>query len=393
MSILFLEPVGGIAGDMFLAAAIDLGVSADDLVNRLKTVDVSGYRLAVSRVKRHAIEGTHLDVHVEGPVAHERSYRDIRSLIERSGLKAATRDRATAVFERLAIAEGHVHGVSPDDVHFHEVGAVDSIVDIVGAAIVVELLGEPALFAAPPPMGSGTTRSEHGVIPIPGPATVELLKDRPVRYEGTGELTTPTGAAILAALSAPGPLPDLIPRRVGYGVGTRDMADRPNVLRATLGDAARAAARLLAIEANIDDMNPQLFGNLFEMLLAAGAVDVSVAPVTMKKGRPGHRLEVLCSEEVRDAVVRVLFRETTTIGVRHHAVDRIVLDRVHREVQTPYGTVRIKVSSLLGETMNAAPEFEDCLARAQEAGVPVKVVIAAAQSAYEAARLLPGSGR
>jgi uncharacterized protein (TIGR00299 family) protein len=239
-------------------------------------------------------------------------------------------------------------------------------------------------------MGSGTTRSAHGVIPVPGPATVELLKDRPVRYEGTGELTTPTGAAILAALTEVGSPPEFVPRRVGYGVGTRDFADRPNVLRATLGEVIRNASRLVAIEANLDDMNPQLFGPLFDALLSAGAADATVAPVTMKKGRPGHRLEVLCSDEARDAVVRVLFRETTTIGLRYHAVDRVILDRLHQEVATPYGPVRMKVSSLLGETMNAAPEFDDCVARAKDAGVPVKTVIAAAQAAYEASRSRSG---
>jgi pyridinium-3,5-bisthiocarboxylic acid mononucleotide nickel chelatase len=390
VSVLFLEPIGGIAGDMFLAASIDLGLSPDDVGLALKAVDLGGYRLSVSRATRHAISGTHLDVLVDGPVPHERAYQGIQALIARSTLRPATRDRAASVFERLAIAESRVHGTTIDEVHFHEVGAVDSIVDIVGAAVAVELLGEPRLFAASPPMGSGMTQSAHGVIPVPGPATVELLKDRPVRYEGSGEMTTPTGAAILAALTEPGAPPEFVPRKVGYGVGSRNMADRPNVLRATLGELVANASRMLAVETNLDDMNPQLFGHLFEMLLGAGAVDVSVGPLTMKKGRPGHRLEVLCTVDARDAITRVLFRETTTIGVRYHGVDRLVLDRVHRSVETPYGAIRMKVSSLLGETMNASPEYDDCLACAKASGVPVKTVITAALAAYEAARAREG---
>lgn len=382
MNALYLEPIGGIAGDMFLAAAIDLGVPVDDLTGALRGVDVPGWRLVATRARRHAIEGTHVDVVVDAPASQERAYREIRALLGSARLDPAVRDRAAAIFGRLAEAEARVHGVPVDEVHFHEVGAVDAIIDIVGAAVAVDLLGEPRIFAAAPPMGSGTARTAHGVIPVPGPATVELLKDRPVRYEGVGELTTPTGAAILAALSEPGAPAEIVPRRVGYGLGTRDTPDRPNVLRATLGEVTAPDHRMIEVEVHLDDMSPQLFGPLFDALFAAGAADVAVAPATMKKGRPGHHLVVLCREDVREALVRTLFRETTTLGLRYHPVDRVVLERTHREVATPYGPVRVKVGTFAGEVVNAAPEFDDCVARARAAGVPVKAVLAAAQAAF-----------
>jgi hypothetical protein len=268
--ILYLEPIGGIAGDMFLAAAIDLGVSMEALARGLSGLGVPGWKLETARAERHAIAGTHLDVVVDATKAQgERALTEIQHLIQGAGtMPARARERALAVFQCLGQAEARVHGIPIEEIHFHEVGAVDSIVDICGAAMALELLDDPEVFASPPPLGSGTAKTAHGVIPIPGPATLEILRDVPVRFEGVGELTTPTGAAILKTLCKVGLPPELAVDRIGYGVGTADFADRANVLRASLGKrAASAQAGIFVVEANLDDCSPQLLGLLVEQLL------------------------------------------------------------------------------------------------------------------------------
>ena len=383
MSVLYVEPVGGIAGDMFLAACLDLGVDLGALERSLAPLGLPGWRFAVSRSERHHLAGTHLDVVVEpSAVVLERRWSDIRALLTASGLAPKVKAAALHTFELLALAEAKAHGVPAEDVHVHEGGGVDAIVDIVGAACALDLLGNPDVIAAPPPLGSGIARSLHGAIPVPGPATLELLRDRAVRFEGVGELTTPTGAALLASLTRPGPPPPLIPRRVGIGVGTKDFADRPNVLRLTLADLESGPNELRVLEANVDDMNPQLWPPLFERLLAAGALDVWCAPVVMKKGRPGNVLGVLAEPGTEDRLERLLFEESTTLGVRSHAVQRRALERHWVPMETPFGAVRIKVGSLEGREVNASPEFEDAAERAAAAGVSIKEVLAAAVAAY-----------
>jgi pyridinium-3,5-bisthiocarboxylic acid mononucleotide nickel chelatase len=387
--ILYLEPVGGIAGDMFLAAGVDLGVSSEALSHALSGLKVPGWKLAVSRAVRHAISGTHLDVVLDEREAHpHRAYSDIRQLIEAADtLSPRAKERALAVFRAIGEAEAKVHGVSIDDIHFHEVGAVDSIVDICGAAVVLDLLGDPEVYAAPPPLGSGTIRVAHGHMPIPVPATLELLRDVPVRFEGVGELTTPTGAALLKVLARIGqPPPDFIVERIGYGVGTKDFKDRPNVLRASLGRAESRAEGLWVLEANLDDSTPQLLGYLVEHLLGKGALDAWVAPVTMKKARPGHLLGVLVEDGTRELVVDVLLRESTTLGVRSYRVERKALERDWVEVETPWGRVRVKRGLRNGVVVNAHPEFEDCRKVAEAAGVPLKQVMAAALAALNSGR-------
>ena len=379
--ILYLEPVGGIAGDMFLAAGIDLGLSPGDIEAALRGLEVPGWKLAVSRAVRHAISGTHLDVVLDAREAHpHRAYADIRRLIESAPtLPPRAKERALAVFRAIGEAEAKVHGVSIDDIHFHEVGAVDSIVDICGAAVVLELLGDPEVHAAPPPLGSGTIRVAHGAMPIPVPATMELLRDVPVRFEGVGELTTPTGAALLKVLARIGQPPDFIIEKIGYGVGTKDFKDRPNVLRASLGriDAPRAEG-LWVVEANLDDATPQLLGHLLERLFAVGALDAWVSPVVMKKSRPGHVLSALVEGSGRQTVMDLLLHESTTLGVRYHRVEREALERDWVQVETPWGRVRVKRGLRDGVVLNAHPEFEDCRHVAEVAGVPVKQVMAAA---------------
>lgn len=384
--VLWLEPVGGIAGDMFLAAALDLGVAPADLEAPLRTLGLPGWRLAVSKAERHAIVGTHVDVVVEAPEGGHvhRGWKDIDALIARSGLPERAKARALQVFRLIGEVEAKIHGTTLDAIHFHEVGAVDSIVDICGAAVALELLGDPRVLSAPPPLGSGTVRIAHGVVPVPVPATLELLRDVPVRFEGLGELTTPTGAALLKAFATVGAPPELVVERVGYGVGTKDWKDRANVLRASLGRVAEARGALRVLECNLDDCSPQLLGALVETLLARGALDAWIAPVVMKKGRPGHLVGVLTDGAHRQVMVDTLLAESTTLGVREYAVERTALERRHEAVQTPWGEVRVKLGLRAGAVLNATPEFEDCRALAERAQVPIKDVQAAAIAAWHA---------
>jgi uncharacterized protein (TIGR00299 family) protein len=387
--VLWLEPVGGIAGDMFLAAAVDLGVPVDALEAQLRSLDVPGWSLKLSKAERHAIVGTHLDVVVtepEGGHAH-RSWRDIDALIARSQLSPTARARALEVFRRIGEVEAAIHGTTLEEIHFHEVGAVDSIVDICGAAVALDLLGNPKVYSAPPPLGSGTIRIAHGVVPVPVPATLALLKDVPVRFEGVGELTTPTGAALLKTFATFTPPPECIIERVGYGVGTKDFKDRANVVRLSLGRTTtqKSDDALHVLECNLDDCSPQVIAATLETLLGQGALDVWVAPVTMKKGRSGHLVGVLTDGAHRLQMIDTLLRETTTLGVREHPVTRTALERRHETVQTPWGPVRVKLGLRGDAVLNATPEFEDCRALAATAQVPLKDVQAAALVAWKKA--------
>ncbi len=290
------------------------------------------------------------------------------------------------MFERIGRAEAKVHGVPVSEIHFHEVGAVDSIVDVCGAAVALELLGWPRVVSAPPELGRGLGRSAHGPMPIPPPAVLELLAGKPVRPGGpNGEAVTPTGAAILAELAEVGPLPGIVASRVGYGVGTRTWPDRPNVLRATLGEPAEAAD-LAVLEANLDDATGQLVARAIDAALEAGALDAWATPITMKKGRPAVMVSVLVEEPRRAAVTRVLFAETTTLGVRRRRVERDVLGREVRTVETRYGPVRVKVALQDGVELGAQPEHDDCLALARKHGVALREVIAAAVAAHRGGR-------
>jgi uncharacterized protein (TIGR00299 family) protein len=384
--LLVLEPIGGIAGDMFMAAALDLGVDAAALEGALRGLGLPGWRLAVSRKIDCGIAGTHVDVVVEGEQPHARRLTEILALIDASALPQEARAVARRLFERLGRAESKVHGVPLDEIHFHEVGAVDSIVDLCGAAVALDLLGWPRVLCAPPELGSGLGRSEHGPMPIPPPAVLELLAGKPVRIGGPkGEAVTPTGAAILAELAELGPLPGFSPSRTGYGVGTRSWPDRPNVLRATLGALAEPED-LSVLEANLDDATGQLVARAIDAALEAGALDAWAAPITMKKGRPAVMVSALVEEAFRPAVTRVLFAETTTLGVRRRRVERDVLEREIRTVETRYGPVRIKVARLDGAEIGAQPEHDDCLARARERGVALREVIAAAVAVYRGGR-------
>ncbi len=384
--LLLLEPIGGIAGDMFLAAAIDLGVDPKALEAALHGLGVPGWRLAVSRKTDCGIVGTHVEVVVEGEQPHARGLTEILALVDGSALSPRVRAAARATFERIGRAEAKVHGVPVEQIHFHEVGALDSIVDVCGAAVALELLGWPRVLCAPPELGRGLGRSAHGPMPIPPPAVLELLAGRKVRPGGpNGEAVTPTGAALLAQYAELGEFPAVIPARVGYGVGTRSWPDRPNVLRATLGELAEEG-ELSVLEANLDDSTGQLVARAIDAALEAGALDAWAAPIVMKKGRPAVLLAALVEEPRRAAVTRVLFAETTTLGVRRRRVERDVLAREVRTVETRYGPVAVKIALLDGVELGAQPEHDDCLARAREHGVPLREVIAAAIAAHRGGR-------
>jgi pyridinium-3,5-bisthiocarboxylic acid mononucleotide nickel chelatase len=389
MALLVLEPIGGIAGDMFLAAALDLGVDPAALEAALRTLGVPGWRFAATRRTVHGIAGTHLDVVVEGEQPHERGLAEILALVDASGLSPRAKAAARDVFERIGRAEAKVHGIPLDAVHFHEVGAVDSIVDACGAAVALDLLGWPRVVCAPPELGRGLVKTAHGMMPVPPPAVLELLAGKAVRSGGPpGEAVTPTGAAILAAFADVGPLPAFVPGKTGYGVGTASWPDRPNVLRMTLGEEVAAARDddLWVLECNLDDCTGQLVARAIEAALEQGALDAWAAPVTMKKGRPGILLGALVTEAARAAVTRALFLETTTLGVRRHRVERDALERAFAEVETPYGRVRLKLARLEGREVGAQPEYDDCHARAREKGVPVRDVMAAAIAAHRGDR-------
>lgn len=400
-SLLVLEPIGGLAGDMFLAASLDLGLDRAALEGALATLGVPGWRLLVTRRSVSGIAATHVEVVVEGPQPGSRRLAEILALIHGSGLSPRARETAAALFERLGRAEARVHGVPVEEVHFHEVGAVDSIVDLCGAVVALELLGWPRLLSPPPELGRGLVKTAHGPMPVPPPAVLELLAGKPIRPGGPpGEAVTPTGAALLAHFAEVGPLPGFVPLRTGYGAGTVTWPDRPNVVRLTLAEplpapTATAAAdtaapaggagdpvALFVVETNLDDATGQVVARAIEVLLEVGALDAWAAPLTMKKGRPGLLLGALCDGAHRPAVVRALLAETPTLGVRWHEVARQAVARALHEVETAYGRVRVKVAEHEGREVGAHPEYEDCLARARAAGVPVKEVLAAALTAW-----------
>ncbi len=382
----YLDAFSGLSGDMLVGALLDLGIDFPQFKLALASLGLRGYELRLGRRELSGISAAKFDVEVSTPQP-ERHLGDIRASIEQSGLAHDVKHRAVAIFNALAVAEAKVHNTTPEAVHFHEVGAVDSIIDIVGTAWCLSALGIDELLVSPLPMGQGFARTMHGVIPIPPPATVQLLSGFPVRLgDGEAEMVTPTGAAVLKALAAPAPIPlNFAIDKIGYGAGTKTFSDRPNVLRIMLGRRADALAtdELLEIQTNIDDLNPQIYDHLCERLFAAGARDVTLTPTIMKKGRPAITVSVLAEAALREAIAAVLFEETTTIGVRSHPVSRLKLQREIRQIATRWGDIRVKVSRREGSILTVAPEYDDCRRAAIEHRVAVKVVM---QDALAAAR-------
>jgi len=433
MKTLYLDIFSGISGDMFIGAMIDLGAGAHKLEHELEKLKLGGYHLHVARKQKSGIEGVKFDVHLadhhehshDHPHEHHhhdhdhhhdhhhhdehndsRNFSEIKELISRSKLSAWVKQKSVAVFGRIAGAEGKIHGLPADEVHFHEVGAVDSIVDVVGACIALELLGKPRVLAAPVVEGTGWAKCAHGRLPVPVPATLAILGARGIgltQCDEPNELITPTGAALLAEFAESfGPMENLVAEKIGFGLGTRDNETRPNVLRAVLGKGDRCrvtsdmkkagvaglmspvtchlshldweADRIAVLETNLDDINSEILGAFVETALAAGALDVFHTPVQMKKNRPGVLLTVLCAETDADKFAELMLRETTAFGVRRHLAERRKLRREFAEVETPLGKITVKIGRLGGKVIQAAPEFESCKKAAARAKVPLKQI-------------------
>jgi uncharacterized protein (TIGR00299 family) protein len=393
--IAFLDTFSGISGDMTVGALLALGLPLDAVRDAVATLKLAGVEVSAEPVERSGIAATKFHVRVHGehpddPHAHHghhhghRAYREIRELLATSALAPRVRDGALAIFAQLAQAEGRAHGVATDDVTFHEVGALDAIVDVVGAALGFVHLGVDAIHHAPLPLGSGFVDTAHGRLPVPGPAVMELVRDRRVRHgDGASELVTPTGAAIVAALARLDAVPELRVEGVGYGAGDRVLADRPNLLRIVLGTPVAEAGHddVVVLETNIDDLSPQLYEHVLDRLFAAGARDAFLVPVVMKKSRPGTMLRVLAAPGDRDRLAAIVFAETSTIGIRFTTWSRLVLPREERSVETAWGAVRVKVAHAPDGTLNVAPEFEDCRRVALAHDVPLKTVMQAALAA------------
>jgi pyridinium-3,5-bisthiocarboxylic acid mononucleotide nickel chelatase len=381
----YFDCANGASGDMVLGALADLGMSLDDLRAELGKLPLRGYHLEAQRVHRSGLHAMKVDVKVDGSYHHHRSLRDILGLLERSALDTSVKERSSQLFVRLAEAEAAVHGTTPDAIHFHEVGAVDSIVDVVGGVVGLDWLRADRIVSSPLNVGTGTVTMSHGTFPVPAPATARLVQGVPVYGEGEGELLTPTGALLVTGHAAAyGPLPRFRPQAIGHGAGSRDTPGRPNVMRLIVGEADSVASSetVVVLETEVDDTAPQLLGALLDRLLAAGALDVFYTSIHMKKGRPGILITVLCPPERREGLEEILFAETTTLGVRRQEWARSVLERETVAVKTPYGEVRVKVGRRAGKIYNAQPEFEDCQRAAAASGAPVKEVWSAALAAY-----------
>lgn len=444
MKTLYLDIFSGISGDMFIGALIDLGMDPAQFLQELKKLPLDGYHLHVMRGQKASVAGIKFDVHVEDEHghghdhghghhhhdhehhhahshghehehhhehdhaherehSHGRNFAEIRQLINESRLSDWVKQKAIAVFHRVAVAEGKIHGLPPDQVHFHEVGAVDSIVDIVGGCIGLELLGKPKVLAAPVVEGTGWINCAHGRFPIPAPATLAILGERRIavtQCEEPNELVTPTGAALLAEFVEEfGPMRSLVAEKIGFGLGTRDNRTRPNVLRAVLGASESAAPVAAAngqshdwetdsvavLETNLDDINAEILGHFVEKALAAGALDVFHTAIQMKKNRPGVLLTLLCAEADADKFSALMLSETSSFGVRRTIAERRKLAREFVTVKTQFGDVTVKIGKLDGRVMQAAPEYESCKKLADQAKVSLKEV-------YDAAlRALPAS--
>jgi hypothetical protein len=385
MRICYLDCFSGISGDMLLGALVDAGVDAGALRAEFAKLGLEGVELEFEKTLRSSISGTNLTV----KVAHDHSHRSlskIEQIISTSGLRDVVKQRAIRIFRRLGEVEAAIHNVPVEKVHFHEVGAWDSIADIVGACIAFDLLGIEKIYCSALNLGSGTVKAAHGVMPVPAPATAALVAEVPTYSEGPEvELTTPTGAAIATTLAERfGAMPPMRISATGYGAGDKDFPGRPNLLRVLIGEmtGAMEATEVYVIEANVDDMSPQVAGYVRERLLEAGALDATFAPVFMKKDRPGFTVAVLAKAEDRERLAELMFEETTTLGLRMYRAERRVLERRWETVETPYGAVRIKIASENGKVRNFAPEYEDCRQRALEHKVPLKDVMQQANYAY-----------
>lgn len=401
MRTLYFDCFAGASGDMILGALVAAGADARALREQLARLDVSDFEVSFETVDRSGISATHARVRTVEEQQH-RHLSAILKIIADSRLSEAVKSRAARIFQRLGEAEARVHNVAVEKIHFHEVGAMDAIIDVVGACIGFELLGIERFVSSPLHVGSGTVEMAHGRFPIPPPAVVELLRDAPIyATDIKGELVTPTGAAIISTVSAEfGALPRLRIAATGYGAGTRQYKDFPNALRVIIGETDEAVTAraelftretLLMIETNLDDTSPQVLGHLMERAFAHGALDCFFTPVQMKKNRPGTLVSLLCRPAESETLTALLFDETTTLGVRSYEVERRALEREFVCVETEFGAINVKVARRGdGRVSNIAPEFEDCRAAAVRAGVPLRTVESAARAAFDAAAAATG---
>lgn len=381
MRVLYFDAIAGVSGDMTVGALLMLGLPWDALRATLEALPLAGYALRTYGRKLHGIEARRFEVQLDaahGGHGHRR-WRDVREMLEQARLTPGVRERALLAFQKLAIAEGKVHGVPPEDVVFHEVGAVDSIVDIVAVSVGLEYLGVQHGYVSELPLGRGLVRSEHGVLPIPGPATLEVLRNYRVRFEESlGELVTPTGAAIVAAFARPYPAPPLRPLAVGYGAGSRELSDRPNVLRLVLAEeeSPTVPEEMVVVETNLDDLSPQWFDWITQRLFASGARDVWLTPVQMKKARPGFVLSALIEVDSCQRLAECMLEESPTLGVRSYPVRRYILPREEGKVSTRYGEIRVKIARTPAGRTRVVPEYADCQQAAEASGDPLTVVYA-----------------
>jgi len=379
MKTLYLDTFSGISGDMFLGLLVDLGVNLEEITAALRKLPVVGYTLSSQREKRQGIEGCRVKVAIDEQ-HHHRTWATIDRMIAETELAPAIKQRARSIFRRVGVAEAAVHGVPLETVHFHEVGAVDSIVDIVGAAIGLELLGVEHIVCTPLPLSSGSVICAHGTLPLPTPATLEILKGLPV-IDGRcdQELVTPTGAAIAAEIASFGPMPALTIKRIGYGVGGRDLPDRPNLLRGILGTTNATAGlerdRVTVLETHIDDSTPEVLGHLLERLLAEGALDAGFSPLQMKKNRPGIRLTVVAKPEQTEQLARLILHESSAIGVRYSSSERFKLRRETATAHTPLGAAQVKLLFDGDTLLRITPEFDSCRELAKNSEKPLPEVI------------------
>ncbi len=385
MKVAYFDCFAGVSGDMILGALIDAGLELEALREGLEGLHLSDYELEVSRVHKGAIEATDVQVLVSDE-ATERKMADIEALVRDSELPHEIKETSMAIFRRLVTVEAAIHGTTYEDVHLHEVGGTDAIVDVVGALLGLKLLGVEKVYASRLPLGRGFVRSAHGLLPLPAPATLELLKGVPVIHvDVEGETVTPTGAAILTSLVEEfGRFPAMTIERTGYGAGKREFAF-PNLLRVLVGTTppqfAESREMVVLLETNLDDMNPEFYDHIMEALFADGALDVYLQPIQAKKNRPGVLLSVLCHPQSAEELSSIIFTETTTLGIRQQTMERVCLSRETVRVETSFGQVRIKVAKVAGKTVNLSPEYEDCRRLALEKRRPLKEVYAAAEAA------------
>lgn len=382
MKIAYFDCSSGISGDMCLGALIDAGVPVAKLENELRKLPIKGYKLKVKRVKRSGFPATKADViqklEVRSKKLEVRRWKDIEHLIKNSQLSDGIKKKGLSIFRRLFTAEAKVHGETFDAAHLHELGAVDCIVDIFGTVIGLKLLGIEKVYSSGVNTGGGSVRTKHGILPVPAPATAELLKGIPVYSDGIDyELTTPTGAVILKEISSSfGTIPDMVIEKIGIGAGNKDFKDKPNVLRILIGQGKKQSAesreqKVAVIETTIDDMNPQIYEYVMERLFKAGALDVYLTQLIMKKGRPGIKLTVLCNSKEKEKMMKIIFEETTTIGLRFYEAGRQTLKREIKEINTALGKVKVKTSKLGSRIIKTAPEYEDCKKLAKKLNMPL----------------------